>query len=143
MLFNRNINFLTSRETVYLTANVSSVQYQPSRNCFGSQSFVHAFEVFFSTAVFHNGYNIANSYQCGRNVQTFAVNSNVAMSYDLASLTAGVSQAEAENYVVDSSFEEDQQVFTGDTFHLFSFIIVATELFFQYAIDKFSFLFFS
>ena len=143
MFFDRNINFLTSRVTVNFAAEIFSVLNQPCRNGFAGKSFSHAFEIFFGTAAFHNGNNVACFYQSGRNIKAFAVNGDMAVSYNLTSLTAGVCKTKTEYNVVNSSFQKDEQVFTGDAFHFFSSVVVAAELFFQQAINKFCFLLFS
>ena len=80
MFFDRNINFLTSRVTVNFAAEIFSVLNQPCRNGFTGKSFSHAFEIFFGTAAFHNGNNVACFYQSGRNIKAFAVNGRVLQS---------------------------------------------------------------
>ena len=46
MFFDRNIDFLTGRETINFTAQALSIENEPSRSSFGSQGFSHTFEVF-------------------------------------------------------------------------------------------------
>ena len=121
MFFDRNIDFLTGRETINFTAQALSIENEPSRSSFGSQGFSHTFEVFFTTAVFHNADNVAGFYQSGSDIKTFAVNSDMTMSYLLTSLATAIGQAKTVNYIVHSSFQKNEQVFTCNTFLFFGF----------------------
>ena len=63
--------------------------------------------------------NVAGFYQSGSDIKTFAVNSDMTMSYQLTSLAAAIGQAKTVNYIVHSSFQKNEQVFTCNNFLFF------------------------
>lgn len=68
-----------------------------------------------------------------RNVNALAVYGEVCMVNQLTSLTAGVSKAHAENYVVQTALELLQQDLTGDALLALSLLVVSMELLLEYA----------
>ena len=66
-----------------------------------------------------------------------AVYDEVCMVNQLTSLTAGVSKAHAENYVVQTALELLQQDLTGDALLALSLLVVSMELLLEYAVDEF------
>ena len=66
----------------------------------------------------------------------------MTMTNELTSLTTRISEAKTEYNVVQTALKKTKKVFTSYALHLLSFIIVSTELFFKYTIDKLCFLFF-
>ena len=110
-----------NRQTINLSAEVLSVYRDPGRNGSLAQNFSHALEVGRAAAAFHNGYYIPGFYQSRRNIQTFAVHGNMPMGHQLTSLTTGMGQAQAIYHVVQSAFQQNQQVGTNDTFHFLGF----------------------
>ena len=54
----------------------------------------------------------------------------MTMKDQLTGFGSALSQTGAVNYVVQTGFQEDQEIFTGNTTHSGGFVIIHTELFF-------------
>ena len=78
----------------------------------------------------------------GRNVYALAINGEVTVTNELTSLTTRISEAKTIYNVVQTALKKTKEVFTRYTLHLLSFIVVSTELLFQYAVDELCFLLF-
>jgi hypothetical protein len=64
----------------------------------------------------------------GRTVNELAINENVTVNNELTSLCSGASEAGTEHESVKTHFEELNQVFTGQTLGLASFLEDVTKL---------------
>ena len=62
---------------------------------------------------------------------------------ELSCLRARNRNAHSVNDVVETSFQKRKHVFTGDTLHLIGFVVVLSELFFEYAVNSLGLLFFT
>ena len=100
------------------------------------------FEVWRVGALFLHLDHIANLHLHGRNVSLLAIDGEVIVNNHLTAFTTGFTKTSAENNVVETLFEHDDQVFTCRTFQLLSFFKVVSERLFHYAIDEFGFLLF-
>lgn len=100
------------------------------------------FEHFVRTIRFAEGNDLAGFYRIGRNIDAFAVDVDEAVVDHLARLTDGTGKACAVHQVVQSRFEKEQQVRTGDAGHAVRFIVIAIELTFEDVVNRLDFLLF-
>jgi hypothetical protein len=65
------------------------------------------------------------------------------MAYQLTRLRTGIGETKTIHNVVEATFKEMEQIFTGYTAHLIGALIVPAELTFQYTINPLCFLLFA
>lgn len=94
------------------------------------------------TASFAKTDYITNAYTVRSDVDFFAVNSYVAMGYQLTCACTGVSKAKTVNQVVQTAFEQEHEVFARDTLELLSFGEQSAELLLAQTVHVTEFLFF-
>ena len=87
--------------------------------------------------------NITNFKHIRRNVNFLTIHGNMTMTNNLTGLTTGSGQTHTEDHIIQTAFQQNQQICAGYAIHLLCFVIVAAELTLQNAIDKLSFLFLS
>lgn len=85
---------------------------------------------------------IAFLYNIRRNVHAFPIDHEVIVPDQLPRGVAGFPQSHTINDIIQTQFKALQQIFSGDTFFLICRCKVYSELFFQYSIKPFNFLFF-
>src|SRR5574344_178382 len=142
LLINRNIDLFTVRETSYRTREVGLISLEPCRSGQSIAALFQLFEEGIALALLSNSNHVVSANECRRNVYLLAVNREMAMTNELTSLTARICEAETEHNVVQTALKKTEQVFTSYALHLLCFIVVSTELFLQYTVDKLCFLLF-
>ena len=86
--------------------------------------------------------NVSWLHAVRRNVHDLTVHHDVLVAYDLAGSRTGRSHTETVNGVVQTAFEELDQVFTGGTLQAGSFQVRVTELLLEHAVCVLSLLLF-
>ena len=79
----------------------------------------------------------------GRDIDLATIDLDVAVGNELASTASGVGEAEAEDHVIESGFEELEENFPGDAAFIGGDVKVATELAFEDTILVAKLLFFA
>lgn len=92
---------------------------------------------------FTNANNIAGLNSIRSDVDYLTVYSDVTVKNELTGSCACGSDAKTVNYVVETTFKELKEYFTGDTFGAGSFVKEVVELLFKYTVGIFGFLFFA
>lgn len=100
------------------------------------------FEHFVGSVSFTQGNDLASAQRVGWNVYSLAIDIDEAMGNHLTSLTDGTCKASTIYDVIESGFQQEQQVFAYDAGHSLCFIIIAVELLFKQVVHCFNFLFF-
>ena len=108
----------------------------------GLQFLEGLFEHFIGSVGFLQGNNLSRTNGVGRNVYSLAVNHDESVGNHLTSLTDGTCKACTVYKVVQSGFQQEQQVFAYDAGHSPCFIIIAVELLFKQVVHRFNLLFF-
>ena len=142
LFVDRDVDFFALRNSNDLYAVVRSIEFHPGwdvSKILVSQEF---FEVWRVGALFLHLDHVANLHLHGRNVGLLAVDGEVVVNNHLTAFTAGLTKAGAENNIVKTLFEHDDEVFTSRAFELLRFFEVVSKRLFHYAVDEFGFLLF-
>ena len=98
--------------------------------------FLQLLEESIGNALLANSNNITGLDQVAGDVNAAAIDSEMTVVHQLASLTAGVSEAQTINNVVQTTLDGDQQVVTGLAGGSVCHLVVVTELLLQNAVDE-------
>ena len=135
MLFDFLFNVASFGQFDYLTGEGSVVEFKPLRKTDGISRF-ELFENLLVFLVFLYRDNVALLYEEGRNIYAFAVDGDETVVDDLSCLCSAGCEAQTEYYVVESSFEKDEHVVTGDASHGLCLIEITLELLFAKSVDS-------
>src|SRR5271168_3194446 len=104
------------------------VDLKPTGRYLVTGEFCRGFEYGQLFAAFTDLDLVAYRYLEGRDVYLAAVDFDVAMAHDLASLAARAGEAETEGYVVEAALELLQEQFAGDTLGTGGLLVIGAEL---------------
>ena len=143
MFRNRRIDFFARRITQNFGSHVASVHFEPSRNRFAGQVFGDFLDQRRIFAAFGNNDGLIAAHKVRRDINAMTIHEEVAMTDQLSCLSAAVGKTKTEDDIVKSSFQQNQQVHTGNAFLTVSLVKVRAELTFQYAVNTTNLLFFT
>ena len=123
-----------------LTLEGILIAVQPLGGSDKSIIFLQLLEESVGSGLLGNSDHITGLDQVRGDVDAVAVNGEVAMVHQLASLAAGVGKAQTVNNIVQSALNQSQQVVTGVAFLTGGLLIIVTELLLLNAVNKFDLL---
>ena len=134
VLFYVEVDLLALGQLNDLAGEVCAVKVKPLGSGTGSKGLNNSLDLVVGTALLGNSNNVACTEKDGRNVSLVTVYGEMTVTDELTSFLSGSSKAEAVNNVVQSGFEDLEQVFAGDAALSSSLFKVSCELALENAI---------
>ena len=141
MFFNIEIDIFAIWKVNNFNYAVVFVHIQPLWNWTGTVCFHDSFEFFRRFAAFCQSNNIASLQKDGWNVCFVAVNGEMTVTNQLSCFSSGRSHASSVNDIVDTAFQDSQEVFTSHALLFGSHFEIFSELTFKNTIEASCFLF--
>jgi len=134
LLVEVKVNVISCRDSDHLSACCLCVEIEPLGSCGVSHVLHKALDLLRRTALILESYNIANLENDGGDVCLLTVEGKVCVTNELTSFLTAACKTHSVYYVVKTTLEKGEKVFTCDAFLLICCYVVLLELLFLYTV---------